>query len=174
MGSISKFLLAFLCINIWLQATEAHRYQFRVETANAHDFLRVHNNARKKIGLPTLEWDEKLAEFARFYANLRAVSGCRMIHSNGPYGENIFWGGGKQPWGGRFAVKSWSHEKFLITRPIVASLGKCVGIIRRLCGRTQSVWAVLVLHAQTEEGSSSYATMILQGIGLERSPIRRD
>lgn len=36
------------------------------------------------------------------------------------------------------------------------------------------MWAVLVLHAQMEEGSSSYATMILQGIGLERSPIRRD
>ncbi|VVA23330.1 PREDICTED: pathogenesis-related [Prunus dulcis] len=135
MGSVAKFLLAFLCINIWLQATEALRFPFRVQTANAHDFLRVHNNARNQIGLPPLEWDEKLAEFARQYVNLRAASGCVMIHSNGPYGENIFWGGGKQLWGGRFAVKSWSHEKKFYNH----KTNSCIP--GQMCGHyTQIVW----------------------------------
>ncbi|KAM1048380.1 hypothetical protein ACFX13_028185 [Malus domestica] len=97
---------------ICLEATiTRHHPILRAPTATPQEFLKVHNNVRWKIGLPPLQWDEKLAAVARVYTKTRATIDCRMVHSMGRYGENIFWGGGKQPWGARFAVNSWSHEK---------------------------------------------------------------
>ncbi|XP_050124450.1 pathogenesis-related protein PRB1-3-like [Malus sylvestris] len=112
MGSNVTILFTFLCISICLEATiTRHHPILRAPTATPQEFLKVHNNVRWKIGLPPLQWDEKLAAVARVYTKTRATIDCRMVHSMGRYGENIFWGGGKQPWGARFAVNSWSHEK---------------------------------------------------------------
>ncbi|KAL5211969.1 hypothetical protein ABZP36_022816 [Zizania latifolia] len=50
----------------------------------ASSFLAPHNAARRKVGLPPLAWDEKLAAYVR--AELRGGSALMPLHR--PYGEN--------------------------------------------------------------------------------------
>ncbi|CAL0330374.1 unnamed protein product [Lupinus luteus] len=52
--------------------------------------------------------DTKLEQYAKSYANQRR-NDCALEHSNGPYGENIFWGGGTG-WKPAQAVKAWVEE----------------------------------------------------------------
>ncbi|XP_066374580.1 pathogenesis-related protein PRMS-like [Miscanthus floridulus] len=55
------------------------------------DYLTPHNNARAAVGVGPVTWSTKLQQFAESYAAQRAGD-CRLQHSGGPYGENIFWG----------------------------------------------------------------------------------
>jgi len=74
-------------------------------------FLDPQNEARAQVGLPPLVWNNNLAAFAHNWAMERLEYGdCRLEHSGGPYGENIFWGIGKdwQPWE---AVQEWVNER---------------------------------------------------------------
>ncbi|KAI3830459.1 hypothetical protein MKX03_018149 [Papaver bracteatum] len=67
------------------------------------DFLMTlinHNLARAHVGVAPIVWNEKVAAYARDYANKRAAD-CNLIHSMGPYGENLAMG----PRGGPFVVK---------------------------------------------------------------------
>ncbi|EFJ12825.1 hypothetical protein SELMODRAFT_233855 [Selaginella moellendorffii] len=69
------------------------------------------NDARARLGLRPLIWDSKLQAFAEDWANQRARYGnCYLQHSNGPYGENIFWGGGKA-WSPAEAANAWIEER---------------------------------------------------------------
>ncbi|CAI9101142.1 OLC1v1038401C1 [Oldenlandia corymbosa var. corymbosa] len=96
-------------------------------------FLAAHNKARLHAGEPPLVWDAKLAAYARQYAQQRSVD-CNMVHSKGPYGENIFWGGGSQ-WTANDAVAMWIREHRSYDR---ASM-KCEA--GKMCGHyTQVVW----------------------------------
>uniref|UniRef100_A0A6N2MBU6 SCP domain-containing protein n=1 Tax=Salix viminalis TaxID=40686 RepID=A0A6N2MBU6_SALVM len=53
-------------------------------------------------------WDNTVAAFARSYIN--GLSGsCRMVHSGGPYGENLAWG--SPDLAGTAAVKMWVDER---------------------------------------------------------------
>lgn len=52
-----------------------------------------HNRWRSRVGAPPLRWSEDLAQSAGQWAGQLAASGCQMRHSEGPQGENIFWGG---------------------------------------------------------------------------------
>ncbi|XP_010260172.1 PREDICTED: pathogenesis-related protein PRB1-3-like [Nelumbo nucifera] len=72
-------------------------------------FLMPHNRERTKLGLPPLQWSEKLASYASWWANQRKGD-CALIHSNTNYGENIFWGSGKD-WKPADAVDEWAAEK---------------------------------------------------------------
>ncbi|ODV77878.1 PR-1-like protein, partial [Suhomyces tanzawaensis NRRL Y-17324] len=69
--------------------------------------LREHNIKRALHGVPSLAWDDSLATFAHDYA-ARAFScdNVQLIHSNGPYGENLAAGyvGGADP------VDAWYDE----------------------------------------------------------------
>ncbi|EEC74141.1 hypothetical protein OsI_09212 [Oryza sativa Indica Group] len=56
-------------------------------------FLGQQNAARAAMGLPALVWDERVAGYARWYAESRRGD-CALVHSSGPYGENLFWGSG--------------------------------------------------------------------------------
>ncbi|KAJ0031505.1 hypothetical protein Pint_14206 [Pistacia integerrima] len=56
-----------------------------------------------------LQWDYKLENYAKWYANQRRYD-CALQHSNGQYGENIFWGSGKD-WTPAQAVAAWLSEK---------------------------------------------------------------
>ncbi|KAB1223967.1 Pathogenesis-related protein 1C [Morella rubra] len=72
------------------------------------EFLFAHNKVRQHVGEPLLTWDRKLARYARRCATQRFLD-CRMVHSYGPYGENLFWG--KQDhWTPTEAVQSWVRE----------------------------------------------------------------
>ncbi|KAK9149914.1 hypothetical protein Scep_008671 [Stephania cephalantha] len=71
-------------------------------------FLLPQNAARAALGEPPLTWDNHLESYAQWYANQRRAD-CSLVHSNGPYGENIFWGGG-DGWGPGQAVADWLSE----------------------------------------------------------------
>nr|AWS21486.1 putative pathogenesis-related protein PR1a [Secale cereale] len=73
------------------------------------DYLSPHNAARAAVGVGAVSWSTKLQGFAQSYANQR-MNDCKLQHSGGPYGENIFWGSG-QSWTAADAVKLWVDEK---------------------------------------------------------------
>lgn len=77
--------------------------------AAAREFLNAHNQVRALKGLPPLVWDNRLARYARRYGNIRKGD-CELIHSDGTFGENLFWGG-KDHWTPTEVVKSWADEE---------------------------------------------------------------
>jgi len=72
-------------------------------------FLVPHNQARNAVGVGPLQWDRKLANYARNYARQRRGD-CLLQHSDSPFGENIFWGSG-HGWTPSQAVAAWIDEK---------------------------------------------------------------
>ncbi|CAN6288533.1 unnamed protein product [Urochloa humidicola] len=74
------------------------------------DFVNLHNQARRADGVGPVTWDARVARYAQDYAAKRAGD-CRLVHSGGPFGENIFWGSAGRAWGAADAVKSWVDEK---------------------------------------------------------------
>ncbi|OWM79123.1 pathogenesis-related protein 1-like [Punica granatum] len=72
------------------------------------DYLDAHNAARRQVGVGPMVWDDKLATYARDYANKR-IGDCKLVHSGGPYGENLAWSSGDMS--GTTAVKLWVDEK---------------------------------------------------------------
>ncbi|MCO5610503.1 hypothetical protein L7F22_067698 [Adiantum nelumboides] len=76
----------------------------------AQQWLGPHNAARAELGLPRMVWSDKVAQFAESWASQRKASGCGLQHSNGPYGENIFWGSGGS-YGPAECVAAWVSEK---------------------------------------------------------------
>lgn len=74
----------------------------------AQEFVAAHNWVRRRFNEPLFKWDDKLASFARQYA-MRRQEDCKMVHSDGPYGENMFWGK-KQHWTASDAVYYWFVE----------------------------------------------------------------
>ncbi|XP_059169409.1 uncharacterized protein LOC131951135 [Physella acuta] len=48
-------------------------------------FLKAHNDVRNALGIPSLTWDTKLADFAKDW-----ISKCVFEHSYCDYGENLF------------------------------------------------------------------------------------
>ncbi|XP_010530683.1 PREDICTED: pathogenesis-related protein 1-like [Tarenaya hassleriana] len=72
------------------------------------DFVDAHNRARAAVGVGPIRWDETVAAYARDYANRRRGD-CRLVHSSGPYGENIAWSSGDMS--GVSAVQMWVNEK---------------------------------------------------------------
>ena len=105
-------------------------------------FLSAHNVERQRLGIPPLVWDNTLATFAAKYAanQDRVGAGCsgNLRHSNGPYGENLYW-----YWTSTRALAtpgqalaSWiSEKKYYNYRSNTCAKGK-------KCGHyTQVVWA---------------------------------
>lgn len=80
----------------------------RPDVALSRQFVQAHNAVRRQLNLPLLTWDRDLARYARRWATRRLFD-CQMIHSYGPYGENIFWGG-HDHWTAAQAVESWINE----------------------------------------------------------------
>lgn len=74
-----------------------------------YQFLSQQNAARASMGLPPLAWDERVASYARWYAQSRRGD-CALVHSSGPYGENLFWGSGTG-WSPAQAVGAWLSER---------------------------------------------------------------
>lgn len=72
------------------------------------DYLNIQNQARADVGVEPLTWDDKVAAYAQNYANQRIID-CNLVHSEGPYGENLAWGGGDLS--AIDAAKMWVDEK---------------------------------------------------------------
>lgn len=101
LGTITIFLLLI---------STAHAVPTKSQhVSQASQFLAPHNVARLALRLRPLLWDAKLARYAQWYANQRRFD-CALEHSNGPYGENIFWGSGND-WTPSQAVAAWVSER---------------------------------------------------------------
>lgn len=74
------------------------------------DFLQPHNFARREVGVEPLKWNLALEAYAKGYAQKRSGD-CELIHSGGPYGENIYWGFGQGFSDAKVATKYWVDEK---------------------------------------------------------------
>ena len=72
------------------------------------DYLNAHNAARAQVGVGTMTWNNTVATYAQNYANQR-IADCNLVHSGGPYGENIAWGSPSLT--GTDAVNLWVAEK---------------------------------------------------------------
>ncbi|XP_022971798.1 basic form of pathogenesis-related protein 1-like [Cucurbita maxima] len=96
------------------------------------DYLALHNRARAEVSVGPMQWSNTVAVYAQAYEEKRKGD-CAMIHSTGPYGENIT--AGYYPEFFRAdAVKLWANEKPLYDH----AYNKCVG---GKCGHyTQMVW----------------------------------
>lgn len=105
---VIKPLLLLLLFTLILPQTNAGRRPPSKSNLPAQ-FLSPHNAIRASIGLPPLSWDPRLARYAQQYARKRQRD-CALAHSNGPYGENIFWGSGSG-WSPAQAVAEWAKER---------------------------------------------------------------
>ncbi|WMV12727.1 hypothetical protein MTR67_006112 [Solanum verrucosum] len=73
------------------------------------DYLYTHNSARSQVtGVSAITWNTTIEAYAQNYANQR-INDCNLVHSNGPYGENIAKGSGS--FTGTAAVDLWVAEK---------------------------------------------------------------
>lgn len=97
-GSFS--LICLFSLTLWFPFSRAQN--------TPQDFLNVHNTARAQVGVANITWDNTVATYALNYANSRK-SDCNMVHSNGPYGENLAKGSGS--FTGVGAVNLWVNEK---------------------------------------------------------------
>jgi pathogenesis-related protein 1 len=77
----------------------------------AQDFVNLHNSPRADVGVASMTWNATVAAYALNYANQRAAADCSLVHSGGPYGENLFWGSAGYAWSAADAVGSWVAEK---------------------------------------------------------------
>jgi len=58
---------------------------------NADAVTNAHNELRKKHGLDPLVYEKSLEEKAQKWAKKLHDDGCKMAHSHGDTGENLFW-----------------------------------------------------------------------------------
>ncbi|XP_020096396.1 pathogenesis-related protein PRB1-3-like [Ananas comosus] len=73
------------------------------------DYVDAHNAARAAVGVGPVTWDDTVAAYAQNYANER-IGDCQLVHSGGPYGENLFEGFGAD-YTAADAVNDWVSEK---------------------------------------------------------------
>ncbi|EXB37195.1 hypothetical protein L484_013560 [Morus notabilis] len=127
--ALSRISLALIMCILGLGVTESCCAQ-----NTPQDFLTPHNRARAEVGVGPMTWDDSVAAYAQRYANQRRGD-CKLIHSSGPYGENLAWSSGDLSAAG--AVKMWVAEKSLYDH----NSNKCVGKNPMGCLHyTQVVW----------------------------------
>lgn len=76
--------------------------------STVQQYLAPHNKLRAGLGLPPLQWSDSLANFAAWWGSQRRGD-CALVHSDTNYGENIFWGAGRN-WQPGDAVAAWAAE----------------------------------------------------------------
>jgi pathogenesis-related protein 1 len=97
--------VALAAVIVLLAATPCARAQ-----SSPQDYLDPQNAARANVGVGPVSWDDKVAAYAQGSAQQRQGD-CKLVHSGGPYGENIFWGSGGGDWSAASAVGAWVAEK---------------------------------------------------------------
>ncbi|EXB75139.1 hypothetical protein L484_025914 [Morus notabilis] len=117
-SSVVGFLITFLIVSSFFSLTLSLstceiRLSRRQLTATPYttinEFLVPHNLIRSELGLPPLRWSRRLANYASWWANNRRGD-CSLVHSRSDYGENLFWGSGKD-WKPGDAVAAWAEER---------------------------------------------------------------
>lgn len=100
MSSLLLPLMAILVLSTSTQISYAQN--------SPQDYVNIHNKARSEVGVGPINWDTKLASYAQNYIN-KLKANCQMVHSKGPYGENLAWSSGDMT--GTGAVNMWIGEK---------------------------------------------------------------
>ncbi|KAL8208910.1 hypothetical protein R6Q57_008322 [Mikania cordata] len=158
MESFTFALICFLTSLAMLPITHAENSQ--------QDYLDAHNAARAQVGVGNMVWNTTVAAYAQSYANQR-IGDCNMVHSGGPYGENLAEGSGT--FTGTAAVNLWVNEKtyYDYTTTTCAS--------GHTCGHyTQVVWRNSVqlgcarVQCTNNGGGSLFAAIILLETTLAR------
>ncbi|MCL7025266.1 hypothetical protein MKW94_005660 [Papaver nudicaule] len=104
------------------------------EAIDRHQFISEHNAVRAQFHEQPLTWNSTLARYAKRFA-LQRVGDCEMVHSNGPFGENVFWGSNYESYSASTAVQSWAGE----TSNYNSQINSCA--VGQMCGHyTQIVW----------------------------------
>nr|XP_040241726.1 uncharacterized protein LOC109762454 isoform X2 [Aegilops tauschii subsp. strangulata] len=128
MAAVGASLLLLQCVVLAGAATADAQY-------SAQTFVDLQNAARADVGVAPLAWDDTLAAYAQRYAGERKGD-CKLVHSDGPYGESIFWGNKGGNWTASDAVALWVQEKQYYN----CSDGSCAA--GKICSHyTQIVWA---------------------------------
>lgn len=89
------------------QASPSSTSTMSASSGFEEDILNAHNEKRALHGIQSLEWNETLVEYAADYAvSSFSCDNVTLVHSNGPYGENLAAGysGGYDP------VDAWYDE----------------------------------------------------------------
>ncbi|XVE94079.1 hypothetical protein REPUB_Repub01dG0249800 [Reevesia pubescens] len=116
------------------------------------DYLNAHNAARAAVGVGPMTWDNTVAAYAQNYANQR-IGDCNLVHSGGPYGENLAWSSGNLS--GTDAVGLWVDEK------VNYDYNSNTCAPGKVCGHyTQVVWRNSVRLGCAKVGCSSGGTFI--------------
>lgn len=106
-----------------------------VNGVSSDDYLVPHNAARAAVGVAPLSWSSDLESYALGYAQSQVNQCLPLQHSHGPYGENLFWGSGKE-WTPEEAVTAWTDE----VEDYDYETNSCTA--GKMCGHyTQVVWA---------------------------------
>ena len=83
------------------------------ETGRMVGMTAAHNKYRAMVqtdpALPDLAWTPEIADVAQAYSEKLAADGCSLVHSQGAYGENLYWQSGMQVTP-EDVVKSWYDE----------------------------------------------------------------
>jgi pathogenesis-related protein 1 len=106
-----------------------------------NEIIAAHNSVRAQVGVAPITYSAEVAASAQRWANhLKSTNNCRLTHSNGSNGENLYWAGA---WSNGPAqdihsvdpVNAWAAEK----RDYNYSRNECTA--GRVCGHyTQLVW----------------------------------
>ncbi|CAO2823528.1 unnamed protein product [Amaranthus hypochondriacus] len=105
---LTSLLISFSLLLILFQAKPTNAKINSTEFIN--QVLESHNAARNSVGVVPLKWENLLATYARIYSSRQLRKDCKLIHSTGKFGENLFWGQGKR-WMATDAVAAWVAEK---------------------------------------------------------------
>lgn len=89
-----------------------------ISSRDAQTILDYHNKVRNELGVPSLQWSQKLSLYAQNWADsLANTFACHIIHrkicgENGlQYGENLFMGSSSQFYKPIDAAIAWYNEK---------------------------------------------------------------
>lgn len=111
-----RLLLTVVIISVFLIECSSYQYVKDSEYSEfslkqKEELVAEHNKWRSKVGVPPLRWSNELEEFAKKWAHkLSKTYGCRMIHSDSSFGENIFWANySVTP---KYVVDYWAEERF--------------------------------------------------------------
>ncbi|KAJ0724417.1 putative CAP domain-containing protein [Helianthus annuus] len=130
---IILFFILNILISNSINALTPPKQKTRTQSNVITQFLTIQNKARAALRMPPLVWDAGLARYANLYSRQRRQD-CLLKHSNGPFGENIFWGSG-YGWTPAQAAMAWVGEQ----RWYRYGSNSCSG--GRECGHyTQIVW----------------------------------
>ena len=104
---------------------------------NPDEILKAHNEERRAVGVPNLQWSRKLAVSAQKWADHLVVIG-RFEHSMDGYGENL-WSGTAAAYSQTQMVEGWSKERQFFS-PGCRFPNGCKGGWLKCAHYTQIIW----------------------------------